>query len=555
MSRTALGACVLLAAAGCGSAFRPFATRPIVWTDDDRHPFEGPPPSLYTDWAWDMFDNTITRPASDALRYERGREAMNVNALDEVPDSSWYTNRLSRRTVSLEELALGACSTLDPPPPPYVIVHGKTGGTTTGAVVEASDGHRYVMKADLFEQPERGTAGDAIGTRFLYAAGYDVPCDFVTEVSRADLSIRPGAPRDHDGTIPYTDADLDAFLAAAIEVRGGARRISLSRYIDGDLLGGFRFEGVRDDDPNDVVPHEHRRELRAFYVLSAWLNHVDVRAENNVDVWVATREGRGYIHHMVLDAGDSLGIIWDSDIDLAMSRRFGNAHYLDVGQILGDIFGFGAVDRAYRDPPRGVAFSVFGFFDVERFDPADWRSGYSNAAFDRRTEADMAWMARVISRFDERQVRTIVRTGRFSRTLYDDELVRILMGRRARILERYLVRLSPLSFPELEGDALCTRDLAVESGLREASDRAYRATRYEGIPPVLRGPLAAADVVGARICVDLPSGASPRYEVIDLFASTRDGEQSHPARVHIATSESGERTIVGLERPDGDGPP
>ena len=41
--------------------------------------------------------------------------AGNVNALDEVPDSSWFTNRLGRRPMTTEEIARGPC--LGRPPP------------------------------------------------------------------------------------------------------------------------------------------------------------------------------------------------------------------------------------------------------------------------------------------------------------------------------------------------------------------------------------------------------------------------------------------------------
>ena len=39
------------------------------------------------------------------------------------------------------------------------------------------------------------------------------------------------------------------------------------------LLGPFQVWGSRRDDPNDIVPHEHRRDLRGLSVFEAWVNN------------------------------------------------------------------------------------------------------------------------------------------------------------------------------------------------------------------------------------------------------------------------------------------
>ena len=50
----------------------------------------------------DMFDHIAVDLGSTTLT-----EAENVNTLDEVPDSSWFTNRHGRTRLSIEELVRG----------------------------------------------------------------------------------------------------------------------------------------------------------------------------------------------------------------------------------------------------------------------------------------------------------------------------------------------------------------------------------------------------------------------------------------------------------------
>src|SRR6185369_2769922 len=79
---------------------------------------------------------------------------------------------------------------------------------------------------------------------------------------------------------PFGQKELDEILDGAAR-RGDRYRFIASKWLEGKPLGPFTYEGVRKDDPNDVVPHEDRRELRGQRVLAAWLGHFDAREQNS----------------------------------------------------------------------------------------------------------------------------------------------------------------------------------------------------------------------------------------------------------------------------------
>lgn len=557
MSRTtsslALALAVLAVASGCGAAMtRRFPLREVMWRDHDQQPFGPRPRTAFNPYLWDAVDNTLFRRSSELFTYELDREALNVNAADEVPDSSWFTNRIGRRPMSREELALGPCRSLEQPPFPWRVLRGKHDGSSPGAVIEAADGRRYVFKVD-FRQPERATAADVIATRILHAIGYYVPCNQVVFFEPGDVEVTPDATM---GGAPYGAEQLEALVAASGRAPDGRRRASLSLFVEGAPLGGWRFEGRRADDPNDVIDHQHRRETRGMYVASSWLNHVDARAENNMSTWMETGDGRGYVRHYVLDAGDSFGIGWHED---ALVRRLGHSHYVDLQHALEDFLTLGLANRPWTEPARGEAFEVFAYYpNVEDYVPDQWRNGYPNPAFERRTERDMAWMARIVSRFERDDLEAIVALGRWSEPRHGAILVGTLWGRRTRLLERWLTRLSPLADVELQGDRLCATDLAVRSGIRGAHARRYRARAHGAEGRLSIG--AGWRVTGPEVCVPLPR-RSPRtsaYLVIDVEASTEGRDHPAPLRAHLYEHPPGSTpafSLVGVERPSTAAPP
>ena len=101
-------------------------------------------------------------------------------------------------------------------------------------------------------------------------------------------------------------SDLDGVFRGAHRTVAGYRAVA-ARAVPGRPVGGFRYDGTRPDDPNDVVPHEHRRELRALKVFGAWTNLVDMKAGNTLDTVVSSEGGRSIVRHYLQDVGSTFG--------------------------------------------------------------------------------------------------------------------------------------------------------------------------------------------------------------------------------------------------------
>ncbi|HMI93623.1 MAG TPA: hypothetical protein VK509_19755, partial [Polyangiales bacterium] len=79
----------------CGGSER-FPLSEPLWRDPDQHPFAPAPEEYVSPFAWDGADQMVFRPISRFFAVDPAGRAVNVNALDEVPDSSWFENRIGR---------------------------------------------------------------------------------------------------------------------------------------------------------------------------------------------------------------------------------------------------------------------------------------------------------------------------------------------------------------------------------------------------------------------------------------------------------------------------
>jgi hypothetical protein len=137
-----------------------------------------------------------------------------------------------------------------------------------------------------------------MATKFFWAFGYNQVESFLTTFDPKRIEIHPEATyrRPNGQRTPITRSDIDELLEHVARRPDGAYRVVAGRLIPGRIIGNFRYRGTRPDDPNDLVPHEHRRELRGLLVFGAWTNMTDFKAKNTMDT-VLTGDGHAVVKH------------------------------------------------------------------------------------------------------------------------------------------------------------------------------------------------------------------------------------------------------------------
>lgn len=574
MSRSALVTAIGLAVCGCAAPPRPFPLRAPLTRDTDLAPVtvacrpdpsakdpkrvrcapdEYVPPPI-----WDHINNAVFEPISQALSVEAVGEAANANSMDEVANSAWFENRIAIRPITPEEIVAAGCHPDDALPDEvadatWVVDRGKTDGASFGFRVDIPGKGKYMLKTDGAEQPEHANAAAVIGAAIYHAAGFNTTCEQVIYIRREQLKLTPGLTSidNHGFTHLFGEAALDTGLAGASK-RDGRIRLTASKWLDGLTIGPFRYMGTREDDPNDIIHHEHRRELRGSRLIAAWLSHWDARDQNSMDVWVASdakheRSSPGYVRHYILDTSDVIG---QAPNPPELGRRLGHSYYVDAKDVLLDFATLGILERPWDRAAVTPGHERFAYFSARDFDPEGWKPSYPNPAFTRMTERDGAWMARIIARFTRPELAAIVGAARFSNPSDTDYIVDVLLARRQAILARYLTQLSPIAdVREVEGQ-ICAVDLARATAVFPAERFHYDVVQEAA---GARTSLATTTGAGGALCFAPRALASETLPDADPARRTvfrvRNGTAAGPLEIHAFDLGARGMRIVGLRRP------
>jgi hypothetical protein len=518
-----------------------------VWEEPDR--MNIPPVEVFalTEEA-DFIIHSFQNPAGD------GGPALNTNTLGEVPNSSWFTNRIGPHPMTVEQVVRGPNRNEGPAAPPWVITGSPPAGITPKFFIRDSRGDTYVIKLDPPHMPELPSTAEMISTKILHALGYNVPENFLIHLQRSDLRLAPEAKwKDMQGIERRIEAsDVDEWIKAraAKAGRGGVRALA-SKFVEGQFVGEFQYYGTRPDDPNDIYPHEKMRQLRGLRVFAAWLNHDDSRAINTFDSYVQ-ENGQSFIKHFLIDFGSTLG----SGSTLKQEPRAGYEYLIDRDDIGTGIITFGLWQRPWMKV-KYPDYPAVGNFEADFFEPWKWKPEYPNPAFERMDEADAFWAATRLVAFTDEMLRAVVKTAMISDPQAERYLLETLVNRRDKCIRYWIARTNPLDRFEVskDGAEVTFDNAAVRAGAAEG-DVAYDVQWAQLDNLANKETPAGGEVRLSATTIKIPDNAwgtrddaGYRYAV----ARIRGLHPGHPqwARPVVLTvrEKGGAHDLVGIDRP------
>src|SRR4029450_5960897 len=120
------------------------------------------------DLFYDLAENLFGRPGDAGP----AGHARNVNTIDEVPDSSWFTNRILARPLSIEEAVRGPLTGTGPAPGTWSVVRPKEAGFAPGFTMRDAKGDLWFVSFDANGFPEAATGAILVANKIFWTLGY-----------------------------------------------------------------------------------------------------------------------------------------------------------------------------------------------------------------------------------------------------------------------------------------------------------------------------------------------------------------------------------------------
>jgi hypothetical protein len=474
-----------------------------------------------------------------------GLRAKNLNTIDEVPDSSWFTNKIGTTTITTEQITRGPIVGPPPDPSSWVVIREKTSGVHPGFTARDAKGDTFFLEFDPPYFAEGATGAVAVATKIFWALGYNQVESYLTTFDPKRATIDPKATlrRPSGNRTPFTHDDIEEVLERVAKNPDGTYRVVAGRLLPGKILGEFRYEGTRPDDPNDIVPHEHRRELRALRVFGSWTNLTDLKAANTLDS-LMTENGRTRVKHYLQDVGSTFGMCNDKyEWDLSYE------HFYQGDTTRKRFFSFGFALSPWQTVRYDEEYPAIGKFEGDVFDPREWRPQTPTTAYMEMRDDDAFWAARRIAAFTDELIRAAAHTGQFSNPAAEKLLGDVLIKRREKIKSIYLTAVNPIVSPRLDGNRLTFENAAVAAGVATGSV-AYRASwmNFNNATGATT-PLSATQ--SQTTTIDAPAGlptAAGSFVAVDIAADIEAYPTwKQPVRAYFRRDGGGWK-LVGFER-------
>jgi hypothetical protein len=318
--------------------------------------------------------------------------------------------------------------------------------------------------------------------------------------------------------------------------------MTVSRFVEGRPVGNFTHFGTRPDDPNDIYPHEHRRELRANRVFGAWIQHDDSRAPNTLDMLVSAN-GKSYVKHYMFDFGAILGSSPD--------RRAAGFEYMYEGKpTLAGLatFGFRVPPWEFASYPKDL-YRYVGLIQGDTFNPVRWKPSYPNAAFSNMRPDDAFWAARIVARFSDEALGAIVKKAQYREQRAADYILSVLIKRRDKVVGAWLNGVNPLVNFRLSGEGTLTFENAAVDAKVSTPPTGYAISwsRFDNATNT-------SQAVGPEFTVSSPVAEAPAglegSQFVAVSVRSQHPERkawAEPIRAYFRREGGGWRT-VGLER-------
>jgi len=496
-------------ATGCGR-YEPalFADRPTVKRVNDDKPIDVPAHASF-DEREQLSDIYLRRPLFDFVRPLDFPTAADVNALDEVPASSWYD----------PEQPVLAPEGITPPVPPLLALDERAVIGDGALVIRDARGLRYELRVDPKEQAGLRTGAEVVGGYLLRSLGLRAPRSWIVTLPDAVFTTDGDTSRARLG---------DWLTTTAATVEGG-RRVSATFWPGGIDVGITSDFSARRDDPNDRVPHHDRRTLRAMKIFAHWMAWRQFGVRSTRDVYVG-KPGEGHLLHYFVGMSRALGT-QDLQPEAVRAEQAGS-----VGWNLITL----GLSRPKVTAARHAEFPSLGYLPADLV-PGDFDVSIPYSPFVRMQPADEYWAAKRLMDAPAEALRAGIPAAGLPINA-GAHLVDVLERRRRLLIEHAMTVVTPVDVTASVGRSVWLRDRAIAAGFANASTTRYEVafldTEGREISHGIRFKAA-----GELTAIPLPAGHLFGAIVLHVRA-VRDGAQLPRAcDVHVMADRASVRVI------------